>query len=131
MRTTKGECRINGLHITEVKITNERAVITRVYNEEEIDPTKPPTAAVMEAVYATLEARTDPVAGLNRQTVLHTHGRCTATPQNWSRGTLQLLAELLDSMEKDLIPRHFQESADMEDDNARFEPGADEEARQV
>lgn len=131
MRTTKGECKINGIHITEVKITNDRAVVTRAHTEEEVDPTRPPTAAVMDAVYVTLEAKTESGAVMTRQTVLHTHGRCTATPQNWSRGTLQLLAELLDSMETDLIPQHFQESAAMEDDNARFEPGADEGAHQV
>jgi len=131
MRTTKGECKINGLHIVEVKITNALDTVTRRTVDEEVDPTRPPTPAAMEAVYATLEAKEPTPLGQYQQPAVHTHGRCTANPQNWSRRTQQLLAELLDSMEQDLMPRHFHESAALEDEHARFELGADEEARQV
>lgn len=130
MRTTKGECKINGLHITEVAIKNLSPLNAGIIDSE-IDPNKPPTGAVMEAVYATLEATDERALGNGRFARVVTHGRCTAVPSNWSLRTLQLLAELLDSMETDIMPRHFQESAAVEDEDARLEPGADEEVGQV
>jgi len=130
MRTTRGECKINGLHVTEVTIKNLSPLNAGVIDVE-IDPSKPPTGAVMEAVYATLEAKDERALGKSRFSSIVTHGRCTAVPSNWSQRTLQLLAELLDSMETDIMPRHFQESAAVEDEDARLESGEHEEVGQV
>ena len=89
MITTEAECRINGVHVTEVKIESS-------VEAEQV---------AMSAVYATLEALADKPGGKPR--LAYTHGRCTATPNNWSNKTLDMLRDLLKSMERDLLSRHF------------------------
>ena len=79
---------INGLQVTEIKIDN--LPNTRGLN--------------MEATYALLRA--DP----KTKTFLNTHGKCSANMSNWSKETRQLLDDLIESMENDLIPRHFEEN---------------------
>lgn len=63
--------------------------------------------------------------------LLATHGRCTANPSNWSKGTIELLNKLLESMEEDLLPRHFEETAGTEDTNEGIKSRADEDASQI
>jgi hypothetical protein len=123
MRITKGECKINGIHVTEVTIKNLHPTSVGVQGQE--------MSPVMEAVYATIEGKEEKKELGTRSSVVHTHGRCTAYPSNWSKDTLQLLRDLLESMEIDLLPRHFSESVAMEQDDARIESERHEEARQV
>lgn len=109
--------KINGIQVTEVDI---RAL-----------PGRPQT---MDAVYALGDFTEQPGAGTDgdpRFSLQHTHGRCSANTNNWSERTMNLLEELISSMEEDLLPRHFEVRAGLEDTNARFEPGSDEEVDQV
>lgn len=106
MKLTEYECRINGIHIMEVKIDG---VGQAGYN--------------MGAVYATLEKTGDQQA--------LTHGRCTAVPKNWSAETKRLMGELLLSMEQDLLPRHFKIPAGLEREDERTGPVTVEEVDQV
>jgi hypothetical protein len=79
---------INGLQVTEITIVN-----------------MPKTRGVgMEATYALLQA--DP----KTKTVLNTHGKCSANMSNWSEDTLKILTSLIESMENDLLPKHFTET---------------------
>jgi hypothetical protein len=121
MRLTDSYCRINGIHITEVEIKSLRAI------------SKPgaEAPAAMTATYATLEGQPGSVAQGTKDSVVATHGKCTAVPDNWSEHTLDLLTQLLDSMEQDLLPRHFNEGASVEEEHARLEPGEDEAAKQI
>jgi len=115
MITTESDCRINGLHITEVKA------------EVPVEGGLP----CMTATYATLEALAEK-PGLPAR-LAHTHGRCNAFPGNWSKETIDLLAELLKSMEEDLLSQHFKMGAGLEGTDAtkRTESGKLEEADQV
>ena len=106
------ESKINALQVTEITITNF-----------------PDTGTVMNAAYALVEY--DELA----KRVVGTHGKCTSNPKNWSEDTLQILKELIASMEIDLIPRHFaiQQTLNTEKTNAtsRTETTGLEEANQV
>lgn len=124
MRTTNNKCKINSLHVSEVTIKNLGPLTQLATKKSELGLANAPITAVMEAIYATTETDTK----LQR---VNTHGRCTANSTNWALPTIRLLAELLDSIERDLMPRHFDEGADLEDNNARFESGRDEEIEQV
>lgn len=123
MKVLRQASKINGLQVTEVTITQ-----------------MPRAPRIMNAVYALgsfkeMQATDE----LGRPTVAITgvHGRCTAkmddpvAPVEWSKQTMKLLSELLDSMEEDLLPRHFEETAGMEDTHEGIESGRDEEARQI
>jgi len=85
MITTTAQCRINGLRIMELTLrTNDPKMET----------------GILEVVYATLEK--------NQDGSVQTHGRCTASnPTIWSKRTLELLNQATQSMEDDLLPRHF------------------------
>ncbi|CAB4131703.1 hypothetical protein UFOVP276_88 [uncultured Caudovirales phage] len=110
MRISNAESKINALQVTEATITNF-----------------PETGVVLNATYAL--AQYDERTGK----IIHTHGKCTATPKNWSEETLIILKELLEAMELDLIPRHFtvQQNSKMEKSNERIETRGHEEADQV
>lgn len=123
MKLTKGECKINGVHVVEATIKNLHPTSVGVQGQE--------MGPLMEAVYSTVEGRAEKKEIGNRSTVVHTHGRVNANHANWSKDTLHLLQSLLESMEIDLLPRHFSESAVMEQDDARIESDRHEEARQV
>ena len=114
MKLTEGQARINGLHVMEVTVKNH-----------------PDTGQALTATYAL--CRGDQRIGDLRQPTrvsAETHGKCTALPNNWSPRTLEILGELLGSMEDDLLPRHFDVGATEESDE-RFGIGADEDAPQV
>lgn len=81
----------------------------------------------MNAVYALGEGEERE----GKQRLLATHGRCTATPNNWSKDTIELLRKLVESMEKDLLPRHFEETAGSEDTDEGIKSRADEDASQI
>ena len=110
MKTPERKCKINGLHVTEITVQN-----------------LPNVQQKMEAIYALGEIAKKGEARL----IVGTHGRCTAYTQNWSKSTMKLLEELLNSMEEDLLPRHFEETAGMEDTNERIESRTDEDADQI
>jgi len=103
-------CRINGLSVTEVTVKR-----------------LPNMLQTMEATYAlgAFAKKGD------KNLLIGTHGRCTAYTQNWSKDTMKLLDELLSSMEEDLLPRHFEKTAEMEDSNEGIESREDEEASQI
>lgn len=85
---------INGLQVTEVKVVN-----------------LPNTVGLnMDAVYALVEV--DP----RTKALRNTHGRCTASAFGWSERTAKLLKSLLESMEEDLVIKHF-EVTDLERDS--------------
>lgn len=110
MKSPRSKCRINGLHVTEVTVEAMPNMQTK-----------------MNAVYALGEISKKPEGSL----IVGTHGRCSAYTNNWSKTTLKLLDELLSSMEEDLLPRHFEEVTEMEDEDAGIKPGEDEESRQI
>ena len=103
-------CKINGLSVTEVTI---KAL--------------PNVTRAMEAVYALGEFAKKGEDNM----FIGTHGRCTAYSHNWSEDTMKLLDELLSSMEEDLLPRHFDRTAGMEDNDEGIKPGEIEEADQI
>jgi hypothetical protein len=112
MKVCDAESKINAVQVTEVTVSNF-----------------PDTGTIVNAVYALVEF--DPKQGK----VVGTHGKCTANPKNWSDDTLQLMTELLASMEADLLPRHFttQRNPSMENNNVETRTKARglEEADQV
>jgi hypothetical protein len=103
-------CKINGLSVTEVTIK-----------------AMPNVTRAMEAVYALGEFAKKGDDNM----FIGTHGRCTAYSHNWSSGTMKLLDELLSSMEEDLLTRHFDKAAGMEDNNEGIGSGEVEEANQI
>lgn len=96
MKIVEAECVINSLRIMEV-------TVKRVF---------PEAGTSAEAVYALGQG------DVKTKQLLYTHGRCTAVTANWSKRTLELLTDLLDSMEEDLIPRHFNTTTNMETTDA-------------
>jgi hypothetical protein len=121
MKICDDACLINALHVVEVSITNTTSFVKG-------------KGIVMNATYAL--AIGDP----KNQSIQSTHGKCTATPLNWSKETLEKLADLIDSMEHDLLPRHFDVMPKPEqvlnilqekDDETRTEIGRHEETPQI
>jgi len=88
MKICDDACLINALHVVEIAISNTTPYVGG-------------KGMLMTATYAL--AIGDP----KNQQIQSTHGKCTATPQNWSKETLEKLVDLIDSMEHDLLPRHF------------------------
>jgi hypothetical protein len=110
MKIMEHGCRINGLSVTEVTIKS-----------------MPNVTRSMEAVYALGEFAKKGEDSM----FIGTHGRCTAYNQNWSKDTMKLLDELLSSMEEDLLPRHFEKTAGMEDKDEGIKSGEDEDTDQI
>ena len=108
MKYIEGRCKINAIQVAEVTIQN-----------------LPNTRLSVHATYALGETDKDAA------TLYGTHGKCTAYTGNWSEGTMKLLNKLLSSMEEDLLPRHFEVTAGMEDENEGIKSGTDEEASQI
>jgi hypothetical protein len=61
---------------------------------------------------------------------LTTHGKCTAYTTNWSDKTHECVKALLESMENDLLPRHF-DNPTKEETNEGLELGGAKEPEQV
>jgi hypothetical protein len=118
MKIPHQTCKVNGIQVTEVDIKS-----------------MPNTGLTMNAVYALGEFKkqpgVDPTAPGTGHILAGTHGRCTSNTNNWSERTMKLLKEMLASMEEDLLPRHFEETAGLEDEHAGIESGRVEEARQI
>jgi hypothetical protein len=116
MKICDDACLINALHVVEVSITNTTSFVKG-------------KGIVMNATYAF--AIGDP----KNQSIQSTHGKCTATPLNWSKETLEKLADLIDSMEHDLLPRHFdvmpKQTSKEKDDETGPETGRLEETPQI
>lgn len=108
---TDAECKINAIHVMEIEIK-----------------TLPRTNVVFNATYALATAD-------DKGAIQDTHGRCTANIVNWSKKTMDLLVQLKESMERDLIPRHFNDVQDTKetetDAPARLEARGQEEPPQV
>lgn len=117
MKEAGAGCKVSGVHLMTFQVTCMGA-------------------PNMEAVYA-LAARSERPAptGLGEgddiqpEPVIFTHGRNSGVPGDWSEKTNELLKELIDSMEQDLIPKHF--NTTKEALHARTELGAGEEAGQI
>jgi len=99
MKITEASCVINALGITEITIKNF-----------------PDTGLLMDAVYALAAAQAVGSNAKDRR-ILGTHGRCQAYTSNWSKETKSKLEELIASMEQDLLPRHFNVTADEREDS--------------
>lgn len=110
MKILEHECKINGLSVTEITVKR-----------------LPNMLQTLEATYALGEF----AMKKGKDMFVGTHGRCTAYTSNWSKGTMKLLDELMNSMEEDLLPRHFEKTAGMEDSDAGIKPGEIEEADQI
>lgn len=113
MKYTDARAVINALQVTELKVTN-----------------LPNTIGVhMETVYALLDVDEKTKA------VRNTHGKCTAGAFGWSEQTQALLKDLLESMEADLIDRHFKvtktDTKESEDDATGLESKRHTEQEEV
>lgn len=95
MRRAEDECRINGLQVREVVIQMGEPLMTGGKQTDTFN---------IEAVYATAEIADDGT--------VRTHGRCTAGSSVWSQRTWEALRELIESMEDDLLPQHFNTQED-------------------
>ena len=104
------KCKINGIFVTEITISD-----------------RPNAQRNVEAVYALGEVDKKGTGHL----IHGTHGRCTAYTNNWSKDTMEILDQLIKSMEEDLLPRHFEVTAGMEDKDEGIEPGEDEGTNQI
>lgn len=107
MKQARADCKINGLRVMEVEIQNMPAM----------------PAPEMRATYALLS--------ISAKAAPQTHGKCSAYPSNWSKRTNELLAELLESMEEDLLPRHFDLEAASEESYEGIESDGHEETPQI
>lgn len=83
MKLTDNTCRINGVVLTELKYENIGV-------------------PVLSLMYALAEGKRDKVPRL-----LNTHGKVTASGKQLSKASLDLFAELVESIERDLLQRHF------------------------
>jgi hypothetical protein len=122
MRVSSGACKINGVHVVSVDVDNMRSIQVRA---------GVPTSPQMTATYATVEGTAEDAVKGTQKTLLHTHGKCSAQVETWSERTLNLLNELLDSMEQDLLPYHFSEGASAEEEDARTGLGTNEKPDQI
>lgn len=116
MKEAYAECKVTGVHLMNVTI------VCMGY----------PQMSVEYALAARSENPTPTGLGQGEgltEPVIFTHGKCTAGPSNWSDRTRELLRELIDSMEQDLLPQHFNITKEVI--HARTEPGGHEEAGQV
>ena len=108
MRHTSGVCKINGVQVMSLEVTLQQL----------------PT---LNATYALCRGEKNLATG--NYVSQETHGRCTAYQTNWSPRTLELLGELIHSMEEDLLPVHF-DVGTMEDKNERLAIGGHQETPQ-
>ena len=93
----KSPCIINGLHVTEIHVNAG------------INSSIAPTINAVYALCHKPETITEPQITQDNAPMpfWETHGRCEANNANWSPKTIQLLSDLLMSMEEDLLPLHF------------------------
>jgi len=115
MKRTDAECRINGLQVREIRIQMGEPLITGGKRSDTFS---------IEAAYATAEIS-------EKGDVLFTHGKCTAGSSMWSQRTWEALHELIDSMEEDLLPQHFNTERKEMLDAERTEAGGPQGPLQV
>jgi len=116
MIATEHDCVINALHITELRLVNDA------------------TAGLMiEAKYILGVAEiAESAEGPPVPKLIGIHGSGLTHPSySWSEETINNLRELLRSMERDLLPRHFNTPAGLETEHGRFGSGEEQEADQV
>lgn len=118
MRRANASCRIDSIHVVDAVI------------QVRADST------MMEADYALLGHVSESElseSGLTKRPPL-LHAKNKAYTRNWSPQTLELLYQLLESMENDLLSQHFEVSAPNttkeESDAQGLEPGGHEGAPQ-
>ena len=100
-------CIIDSLHLCEVYITN------------------PVNANPYLKVDYVLMSRTD------KSSTTIVHGRNSTETLTWSERTRELLIELMDSVESDLLPYHFNTGEGLEADDARTQLGGIEKTPQI
>lgn len=81
---------VNGVHIMEARIDATNILVLK-----------------MDATYALAQITPMQEGDPDGPRNIQTHGKCTAYPNNWSAKTYELLRTLFESMEEDLLPRHF------------------------
>jgi hypothetical protein len=89
-------CKVNGVKVFEMDVKSY-----------------PDSLSNVQITYAL--AQLDEVGGELK--LVGTHGKATANHTNLSEKSKALLDELIQSMETDLLPRHFDGSVDKEDQN--------------
>jgi hypothetical protein len=109
MLDADAKCVITGLHVMETNIVHAAG-----------------QQPVMTAEYVL-------VAGGSNNTQIQTRaqGTCKAPNSHWSPKTRELLQDLIESMETDLLPRHFEVREGMEEDNERTQLGGVERTPQI
>lgn len=108
MKVTSGACKINSVQVTHAVIEIRQL----------------PT---MTAVYGLAEAERLPTG---QHTIKDIHGKCDAYHNNWSPRTLELLGDLIRSMEEDLLSSHF-DVGDTEEKHERLAIGGHQETPQI
>lgn len=116
MIATQHDCVINALNITELQVVNDAASGLRIEAKYLLG-----VAEIEES------AEGPPVPKLIG---IHGTGRTHPTYQ-WSEDTINNLRELLRSMERDLLPRHFRTPAGLETEHGRLGSGEEQEVDQV
>jgi hypothetical protein len=119
MRLTTSRCIVTGLEIREISIRRAE------------------TLPAMDAKYALLGVLSDFTGKVTygkpkipEACRILAHGLVTAVPENWSTDTIKLLQALIESMESDLLPQHFEEDRDVRTDEG-LESGTVEETEQL
>lgn len=85
MKLADDPCVVNGIEIMELSIA----------------PRLAGAPYVLMAKYALV------VANPKTNKIIATHGQCSAYQTNWTTRTQKILQDLIDSMEEDLLPKHF------------------------
>lgn len=102
---------VNGIHIMEIQVDATHALFNKM-------------SANYALVHAVEREPGNPSAGMK----VETHGKCSAFPTNWSERTIKCLHELIESMEEDLLPQHFdvdKEDSHGTDGERAFDRGAE------
>jgi len=95
MKQTDGPALVNGVHVMEVQIDAMQPLLIKM------------TASYALVQATKLEPSEETLQLSNDGYSISTHGKCSAYPNNWSVRTMDKLRELIESMEEDLLPRHF------------------------
>lgn len=110
---TAAKCKINGIELRELSLN----FVDKVATEQG-----------SSIIYAACQY--NPKTGR----LVATHGKCTAPLRVLSKRTLDIIRDLKDSMEQDLLSRHFEEDTNertVTNDEARITTGEDEEGHQI
>lgn len=95
MKLADQPSKVNGVHVMEIQIDAMHPNVQRM------------NANYALVVAVKREPEEDSAQFDTDKYTIETHGKCSAYPSNWSARTVELLREMIKSMEEDLLPRHF------------------------